>query len=650
MALSLKEQQELAELEELDALEKQYGQATPASSSSPSMPAPALVKRPEDMTPEEIAEADRLIQVEQGGRELAAYGAGTAQGASLGFSDELGAGLDVAKDTLTGNPTAKKWREYQKSRESANKALQEESPMAYMGGELTGGLAGAAVMPSIGGARIASMGSRIAPGVGKFLAGESGNLVSRLAGKAVTGGLEGIPIGAGYGLGSSEADISKPLELAADMGSGATMGLIGGAAISGSVQTGREGLKAAGRFVDDTDFLRQLGVAYDYGKKGLNLGSSSVQDKISLIPGRRAEDLVNNIYKVDTMLGKQVGQALDQAQAAGVKINVDPAIQETSANIFKTLFVDSPTLAQILDPKSAKLLKTIAQREAGDLNPIEARALRDELYGLGDKLAGFNSDQANLAKSMGFKLAGALDSGLKDTIPSYQQAATHFESFRRLVPENIISKGSPSQYGKAYLGDLKNPELKLYESSKEMLKKAKLPGEAAIEGRETFEKLRRNLKELERINPEAVKSLGGSAEDVINKLKRQSDELAMIRQAQGFDPQEGPKGVLGGAISGLVTTGRGLSTSLANKAGQIAKVAGQTAPVQTSVRLFNATDDVLRQLAQKLKGSEATSQMGDVLENALNNKNEVGKNAVLFKLMQNPDYRNLLKDEQSDGQ
>lgn len=610
-------------------------------------------KDPRSMTPEEIAEADRQHQLVEGAKEWSAFGSGAAQGSTFGFSDELGAGADVVSDYISGNPAAKKWREYQKSREAANKALQEESPMAYMGGELAGGIASAAVTPGIGGAKVASMGGRLlGPGMEALLAGKTASTAANIGGKGLAMGLEGLPIGAAYGVGASENDMSNPIELGKDMVSGATMGLITGGALGTAGQTGKEALKGAKNFANDSDFLRQLGSAYEYGKKGLNLGSSETIDKVSLIPGRRAEDLVSRIGTVDEMLGKQVGQSLDNAQQAGVKINIDPSLQETGQQIFKTLFIDNPTLGQILDPKSTKLLKTIAQREIGDLSPVEARALKDELYNLSDKLAGFNSDQANFAKGVGMNLAKNLDMSLKSAIPEYKLAAKHFEEFRRLVPETIISKGTPSQYGKAYMGNLKNPELKLYESSKDMLKSAKLPGESSSSGRATFEQLRKNLQELQRLNPKATEAMGGTAETVTNKLKKQSDELAMLRQATGFDPQEGPTGLFKGAVSGLATTGRGLSTSAANKVGLVAqgvKTAGQSGPVKAAGKLFNATQDQLMNIAQKLKASKATSQVGDSLERALQGKNETAKNAVLFKLMQNPDYRNLLRDD-NDGE
>jgi hypothetical protein len=557
-----------------------------------------------------VVPVETLVEPDDGSEVDAAL-AGAAQGATFGFSDELGAGVDVASDLLSGQTSdlGAKWRKYQQEREAINKKLAEESPWAYGSGEVGAGLA-TSLIPGAG----------VAKGLG---------LAARLARTAKVGALAG----GAYGLGASEGKIEEnPEQLVKDTISGASMGLISGGLAETAGAGAGKAVKAGKEFIEDTDFLRQVEKSFDYGKKGLNLGSSKTMDKISLVPGQRAEDLVNNIYRTDKMLGEQVGAALDAAQQSGVKINVDPAIQDSASKIFQNMFVENPTLAQILDPKTSKLLKTIAQREVGDLTPIEARALKDELYKLTDNLAGFNSDQANFAKKVGIDLARSIDESLKTNIPDYRVASEQFKQFRELVPETIISKGTPTKLDKVYMGDLKNPELKLYEASEELLKKAKLPGEAAAQERATFEKLRRNLDQLKTKNPEASSKLGP---DLYGKLKSQSDELAMIRQAQGFDPQEGPKGVFGGAISGLVTTGRGLSITAANKAGLAAK------PVS---KIYNASNDQLLNMASQLKGQKATSMFGDRLEKALLNKDEAAKNAVLFQLMQSPEYRGLIKN------
>ena len=384
--------------------------------------------------------------------------AGAAQGSTFGFSDELGATSDVLHDALAGKIDLAKWREYQKLREAENLKQQEASPWLYGTGELAGGIASSAALPGLGATRIAAMGRGITPGVGRFLAGKTANAGANLTGKVLTGAAEGVLPGLAFGVGSSKADLSdNPSEVINDAISGAELGGIGGGVMGGAVHSGKSFINKAKELAGGRDYFRQLEAAYDYGTKRLGFGSSTDRAKLKLIPGQRAEDLETKIFKVDKQLGEEVGNAIKNATINKVKINIDKGLQET-INKIDDLFLKNPTLEDMLDPPTAKLLKTIAKRELGDLTPIEARAFKDELYKMIGNLAGHGSDQANSAKSLAKQLAKNINGVLKEKIPEYNTAAENFKTFRRMIPETIISKGTPSKYNKVYLGDLKNPE------------------------------------------------------------------------------------------------------------------------------------------------------------------------------------------------
>lgn len=630
MALSPNEELELLQLEE-----EEYQHSL--KNKQPATAAPVAAQAPE-------------APVEESSSNLDAGLAGAAQGATFGFSDELGAAKDVAADYLTGSNVGKKWREYQQMREAANKKLAEEHPLSYTAGEIGGGVASSLLVPQLGAAKIATTAGRFSPAAAKFLAGQGESALARMAGKGATMAIQGAPVGALYGVGASEHNIEQPVELLKDAASGAGMGSITGMVLGAGVQGGKEGVKALGRIVDDTYLLRHGREGYRMGKEGINLGSSEVQEQLSLLPNEKAKGFVDKIMATDQEIGQKVGAALEKAQQNGVVINIDPKIQSVGQKIFDTIFVKNPTLGEMVEPRSRQLLELIATRQKGDLTPTEARALKDQLYKLSDNLAGFNSDTAHFARSVGLDLAHEVDTAMKLGIPEYQTAAREFEAFRRMVPETIMSKGTPSEYGKVYMGDLKNPELKLFESTRDMLRKSQLPGESAASEKMTFEQLKRNLKQMEGTNPETVQSLGGTAKDVTQGIRNDADRLAAIRLSHGIDPQEGISGSLKGSLSGLSTTGRGVIVSGANKAGRAVKAASESGPAKMSRKLFDNSEQSLNMLSQKLKANQSTEILGAALENALATKNEAGKNAVLFKLMQNPDYRNLLRDEGVEGE
>ena len=121
--------------------------------------------------------------------------------------------------------------------------------------------------------------------------------------------------------------------------------------------------------------------------------------------------------------------------------------------------------------------------------------------------------------------------------------------------------------------------------------------------------------------------------------------MLQIRQSHGIDPQAGIGEASKGALSGLATTGRGVLVSGANQAGRVTGAISKSSPAKMGRSLFNVTEQGLQGLAQRLKANQSTAPLGDALERALINKNNAGKNAILFKLMQNPEYRNLLREE-----
>jgi len=625
MALNPKEELELLQLEEEEYQHSLKAQA-PVASAAPMPPI-----------------QDDAIN--QDGLDKQAAFSGLAQGSTFGFSDEMGGAADVAGDVLTGkapDSLLDKYREYQKLRESANKADAERSPISYTGGEIAGAVGTGFLMPGIGGAKVASIGGRLlGPGAEAFLAAKNATGLAKVAGKATTGLIEGAPLGAAYGIGSSEHTLNEPVELAKDAASSAAMGSLTGASMAAAgAGSGMAYDKLKSAFGDEgkKNILRQAGKAFDYGKKGINLGDDTVLDQLSGKSLEESDKLVESIYKADSLLGQRVGDSINKAQQSGVRINIDPQIQESSSKI-ANIFLSNPTIAETLDPKSLKLIRTIAGREMGDLTPLETKALRDYLYDLGNNLAGINSEASGAAQKIGYDLAGSLDNALKTQVPEYATAAAKFKEFRAKVPETVINKATPDKYGKTYLGNLKNPELKLQEASEDMLSKAKLPGEAVNKERRTLFQLMENLKALEKSSPEAVEAMGGSAEKIGKTLRSQSDELAMLRHSQGYEPNEGTRGLLNRTMAGISGTGRGFTMTVANKAG----LAAQSAPVKMGQKLFTVPNDALLAFAQKLKTVNA--HMGDGLERAINNKSDGAKKAILFKLMQDPNYRNLLREE-----
>ena len=411
------------------------------------------------------------------------------------------------------------------------------------------------------------------------------------------------------------------------------MGALGGAALGATAQTGSEAMQGAKNLAQRWDFTRKLGQAYNMGKEGLSFASSTGKSEI----GKQLQNIPNQatdkILAVDKQLGQAVGDSLQNATASGVKINIDPELKTATDELMGT-FSQNPTLLQLIDPKSKALFSKIQTSGMGDITPVEARALKDTLFDLGNKMSGLSSDVASIARQKGFEVGAALDDSLKSQIPEYADAAQKFSNFRSSVPEVALQPNIPADKRTKMLGDLKNKDTDLYKGMQNVLGNSMLPGSAAIEGPRTgLDEMIANLNKLQQSNPEAVKGLGGTAEQVGQNWQDMADRMATLKQSQGFNPHEGAVKTLTGS---LVGSGEGHAYGLANKAGGLSKMSDD---------LFGADNSKLSELAQGLKGNKLTSFYGEALEKALNNKSEPAKNAALFQLMQIPEVRGMLKPD-----
>ena len=90
---------------------------------------------------------------------------------------------------------------------------------------------------------------------------------------------------------------------------------------------------------------------------------------------------------------------------------------------------------------------------------------------------------------------------------------------------------------------------------------------------------------------------------------------------------------------------RNASGVIANKAGVVYGKMGSVAqnPVlNVGKKLYAASDDALRDLSKTLDGIPGQKSMSDALNKALDSKDSVAKNAVLFSIMQNPNLRSVV--------
>jgi hypothetical protein len=290
---------------------------------------------------------------------------GVAQGATLGFADEISGGVEAVVNKLKGDPEElgrlyKKYRD--ESRANFDEA-QKANPASYTIGEVAGGI-GTALVPGLGIAK----GAKLAATVGK----------SAL-------------IGAGAGVGYSKSENAG--DIAEDAARGAvTAGVLGGAAHAAAPVLSR-GVTAAGDKLKGSAqrwAARALGAERGTIKK---LGQKEVQEA-----GRQALEEVNpetgkKILSVFASTDDKIArnEALKKT-AMEARKNVYDKIDDAGASSFNPLEVaaqiekkiiggknrshkDVQELAEVLDPH----LENILSRGDGNISMKAAQELVESL-------------------------------------------------------------------------------------------------------------------------------------------------------------------------------------------------------------------------------------------------------------------------------
>lgn len=539
--------------------------------------------------------------------DLVDLGRGVAQGATLNFSDELvGAGeatADKIKSLLSGQQGQdwlKSYRQHQQESESANMASKERSPFLYGAGELGGGIATGIATAGAGGA---------VTGVGKALATGAG-----------LGGLQA----AGASKGSLDS-IEGMKELGKDVAAGTVIG--GGI---GAVAHGL-GSMAKPLASKDNRFLRQAGTAFEEGKKGVKFTGEEASEKLLQQETDSVSDLTRKVFGADKQLGEGVKRPLQEATEKGITVQIDPGKAELLDGLIEITSQNPLLLGG--RTKSGSIINNLQKFKTGDLTPLEAWQLRDDLFALSKKSD--NPSLKNLVKGFGDEVR----TNLRD-IPGFSEASDKFKLFRESVPENILNKTTPGEFAGKKLSDTALPKEKLFKQLKGIVQKSEKPGVSGEGSREVVDQLKTQLMKFEEAHPGTLSEIGINPEEMINKIKSQADLSAIRQVIQGYEPQAGfTQNVLGGF------TPRGKITEVANLAGRGVKTAKDFTK-NLSQAFYSATPDELVDIAKTIKQAPGLSHYAEALERGLQNKDVAARNAALFTILQNPQARALFKSEE----
>jgi hypothetical protein len=545
---------------------------------------------------------------------LSDLGLGAAQGATFGFSDEVLAALQAAKEVVTTEKTLKDlpslYRQLQQVEQQKIAEARERSPIAFTTGEI-----GAGILPALftGGATAVASGAKAAPG---FLRSAFG------AAKA----------GAGYGALAAAGTTEKPIEETGEFVGEVAKGGLSGATIGGVLGAAGGALKKLQPDIEDIASLRQAKTAYEEGKAGRAFTGEKARDIRLAQESKAAVELEKSVFDTKNVLGKQIGEVLETSTKP---IGGNPSATNAALDI-QSVIENKPSLfgRDLVKDLSAKA----DQLAEGTLSPKEANSLRGVIK---EKLAAYADSSDIETKETLRRIKDALQNEL-DEIPGFAEANQNYTEFLKSTAETIFGKGTPAEVLETYLSEKSKPTERLFKDIESLIRKSQVPGTSGDTQRKTLINLQENLAKIEAEKPGFLKSVGFDPEKFISTIKKEGD-VSTIRQVMGgWESQAGtPK-----EIAGFITP-RATMYSVAEKTGRVVGAVKGSTPVKLASKVYSAAEPELRSLSEKLMSNPATRRFGESLAGSLDKPGTAARRAALLSIMQqSAEARRIASEEE----
>jgi hypothetical protein len=583
-------------------------------------------------------------------------GRGVLSGLTLGGLEELTAG---AKALTSEEPDdfSTLYKKYLEIEEQKEKAAKERSPTASFVGEIGGSLLPAFVT---GGAGLAVSGGRAAAQLGgKELlkaAGKAALAEGALgaAGGAIAGGLSSE----GGLIGASEEEKQKLLE---DIKSGALTGGVFGAALGAGgplVKAGAEKFKESGRKLLGSTLLgEEILVAKEMGEQGKGFTTTASRKARDIEKTTNINQIKDDFLKIEDAAAQEFKAPLKRAAELDTKISVpfdiDPEKGIAEANLF--LNEGEKTIADRLraiatdgiDPYSAYILRRDI-KQAAERNPKLLSVAQDLVPQIDDAI----EDGLQDPKVFEVLQSEDLPTSFKEGLDTYSKVLTS-------TIESITEEGKPIDARRRFFRDLPASQATLFEKTADLVDHLSLPGttsEKAIrsiyskEGglipllnklaKEKPEELERVAKRLGFETPEAMR------DSLVKKIERTSKESAVKRVIIGERETASGVPILRGlsetlARKPLVTSANILGQTQAAVRKGVSELS-KTTPISAIKSIYKLPETSLRRLATSMEESPAFKQYATQLGRAIDEGDNIKKEAILFALMQRPDFRQMV--------
>jgi len=334
---------------------------------------------------------------------------GTAQGLSLGFSDEITGALESTAGSL-GIVEDKTYEQARDEARAANAAAQKANPWSYGGGELAGGI-GSMLIPGLGAAKLAkgaSTGAKLLSGAkagaklgGLYGAGSSegetavdvmkDTAAGAGSGALLSSALPGLLSGKVMGKGKNMLDATKKTAMAAGAGAGigvgadlaaggetdllesAAMGALGGTALRGAARTGA---KVYDLFGNKADNIR----AYNMGTKGEDIADPVLHAKKSAEFTGTIDEITDSIATSNKKLTETLNRNKD------ILMDERALASQQGQDKFKILIGQADEVVETVKDDVGRVYDLV-EREAADVVFSPAKHLEDFIQSLKSDVA-----------------------------------------------------------------------------------------------------------------------------------------------------------------------------------------------------------------------------------------------------------------------
>lgn len=607
---------------------------------------------------------------------------GLTQGALLSGADELGGAIlataksvpnlmtfnpsiDEVKESAESlaqkaknplvNPLSETWlknyRESQGKLQEYSKEMHDRSPAIYNISELVGGVL-ASPFSSL--ANIFKTGGRAAIKEALKRGGKT-EMVKVLGKEAVKDAANSIIPSATISALSSEGNLSTPEgrdRLLKDTAYGTGAGML----VGGTIGLGGNIIPSAAQhtknaFLDVLEPIlggqKQYNInksAFELGKKGIGLNDAERSLFVSQTEDSFVPEIAEKLIKGDKQINDEFGKIIENS---GHVLN----LSDDYLNFFNKIspFVKENQVPLAVKKELNSVLNGFKNTSTPSIDSISAsnsKKLIDQIDGLISKY--YKKEDPNLQEIA--KYLEEYKKSIKTKLlqdPAINSANSAIRDYRENVFEPLL-KGS-GQKEKNY------KDINIFDRQDEIKQKISdilySAGKAGTSGDQellALNRFKKGLETLKQKNPQAYSNIEKEADSLPSVLKERAEQAAAYGTAAKTAPMSGVEKSLTSMVLGGGETGAGFQAKMSNWAGKISKTGLAGIPVKwTKQAFFHLPLDSVKSLASELSkhDNKTIRNFGEALMKASMNNDAIGRNAVMFAMMQNPNVRNALNIE-----